>query len=130
MRRRICAVPTWGALGLLGLGLLGGCGEGAGPEAGLDDRAQPGTLRRAIRPTDGEGWLGNGYEKDAVIRHYDPPGEHFRVYYALNGQSAVDLTDVDPMDGVPDFVNLVGTAAEATETFGLGAAALARLARD
>ena len=31
-----------------------------------------GTLQKAIRPTDGTGWMGNGYEKDAMVKSYDP----------------------------------------------------------
>lgn len=105
MSRRHRRAP--GALALLAL--LGGCGE-----ADTSGRELHGTLRRAIRPTDGEGWLGNAYEKDAVIKHYDAPGDHFRIYYALTGMSAVDPTDLEPADGVPDFVNRVGSAAEQT----------------
>lgn len=106
-----------GALPLVGLALLGGCGAADGLVDGLvdgKDRELHGTLRRAIRPTDGAGWLNNAYEKDAVVKLYDAPGDHFRVYYALTGMSAVDPADLDPPDGVPDFVTRVGSAAEAT----------------
>ncbi len=110
MTRPRRAMPRFLAMALLGLPLVSGCG--AEPANGSRDLHA--TLRQAIRPTDGDGWLGNAYEKDAVVKYFDPPGDHFRVYYARNGQSAVDLTDVDPTDGVPDFVNQVGVAAEAT----------------
>ena len=108
-RARLGTRAPVGLAGLAGLALLGGCGAADG-----GDRELHGTLRRAIRPTDGAGWLGNAYEKDAVVKFSDPPGEHFRVYYALTGMSAVDPTDLDPADGVPDFVTRVGAAAEAT----------------
>jgi hypothetical protein len=102
-----------GTLG--GLALLAACGPAApaGPADG-DGRARPAMLTQEIRPTDGTGWMGNGYEEGVVVSAYDPPGGHFRVHYTLSGMSAVDPTDRDPMDGVPDFVNQVGLAAEAT----------------
>lgn len=111
MTRRVRR-ESW-ALVLLGLPLVVSCG-GPAEDSAASGRDLHGTLRRAIRPTDGDGWMGNGYEADAMVQSYDPPGAHFRVHYALHGLSAVDPTDTDPKDGVPDFVNQVGSAAEAT----------------
>lgn len=113
-RVRLGALPVVGVALLGGLGVLGGCGAADGGDPGDSDRERHGTLRSAIRPTDGAGWLNNAYEKDAVVKFYDAPGAHFRVYYALTGMSAVDPADLDPADGVPDFVTRVGSAAEAT----------------
>lgn len=90
------------------LGLLLGCGDE--PEQARTDRVS--VLRQQIRPTDGTGWNGNGFGIPAQV--YDPPGGHFRVYYVTTGENAVDLTDIDPKDGVPDFVAQVGSAAEDT----------------
>jgi len=100
-------------IGLLGLLLLGACGEesaGAPDFLLKDDRVAQ--RRQEIRPTDGTGWNGNGFGVPAQV--YDPPGGHFRVYYVTTGDNAVDLRDVDPKDGVPDFVAQVGVAAEET----------------
>jgi len=90
------------------VGLLLGCGDE--PEQARTDRVS--VLRQQIRPTDGTGWNGNGFGIPAQV--YDPPGGHFRVYYVTTGENAVDLTDIDPKDGVPDFVAQVGSAAEDT----------------
>ena len=90
------------------LGLCFACGGEAEPE--LFDRVS--VLQQQIRPTDGVGWNGNGFGIPAQV--YDPPGGHFRVYYVTTGENAVDLTDIAPKDGVPDFVAQVGSAAEDT----------------
>lgn len=68
---------------------------------------------QAIRPTDGAGWNGNGYGNVRVLFH-DTPGGRVRIFYTLEGESAVDPRDVEPADGVPDFVNLVARSADAT----------------
>jgi MYXO-CTERM domain-containing protein len=92
--------------------LAGACGEGAGGP-GPGPGTPHGGLVQAIRPTDGMGWNGNGYDTTNVKSH-DSPGGHFRVFYALDGASAVDLRDLDPPDGVPDFVDVVAQSADAT----------------
>ncbi len=66
----------------------------------------------AIRPTDGTGENNNGYGIPAEV--YDPPGDHFRVYYVTSSENAVDSTDEAPKNGIPDFVEQVGAAAEKT----------------
>jgi hypothetical protein len=100
-------------LGLLGLVLLGACGaeSGGAPDFLIKDE-RVAQRQQEIRPTDGTGWNGNGFGVPAQV--YDPPGGHFRVYYVTTGENAVDLRDVDPKDGVPDFVAQVGAAAEET----------------
>lgn len=90
-------------------GTLGACGapveEGSGGE--------PGQLRSEIRPTDGDGWFGNGYPMGSDVTSYPSPGGYFRVWYAQKGDQAVDLTDTDG-DRIPDFVNTVALSADAT----------------
>lgn len=95
---------------LAGLWLLSlGCGV---PPLQDEDGLTLGERSSEIRPTDGTGYMGNGYGIPALS--YDPPGGHFRVFYVTTGENAVDLTDENPKDGVPDFVALVGQRAEAT----------------
>ena len=93
-----------------------GCGEATTDSATDPNHELHASLRQEIRPTDGDGWFGNAYEKGVAVLSYDPPGGHFRVFYVIDrlSTSAVDPTDVDPTDGVPDFVNRVGAAAEQT----------------
>lgn len=130
MPHRLCAdrlgrVFVRSLLGsLLGASLLAGCApapEAApGPAASLgsgEDGDRVGTLRSAVRPTDADGtcWYNNCYDvPPGEVRVFDPPGNHFRVYYTVTGTNAVDTTDEAPKDGVPDFVAQVGTSAEAT----------------
>lgn len=86
--------------------MLGACGA---PEA--DDRV--GMIRSAIRPTDGDGWFGNGYPMGSDVTSVPSKGGHFRVWYAQKGDQAPDLTDKDG-DMVPDFVAAVAAAADRT----------------
>lgn len=91
----------------LALALLwGACGADGGERG-------HGALAREIRPTDGTGWNGNGYDTKNV-KSFDSPGGHFRVFYALDGDSAVDPADRAPANGVPDFVDAVAESADAT----------------
>jgi len=41
---------------------------------------------------------------------YDSPSGHFRIHYTTTGSDAVyqPLVDMNPLDGVPDYVNLCG----------------------
>ena len=93
-------------MAVLALGLGCGCGPveaGNAGEAGTERLGERVAVQRQqIRPTDGTGWNNNGFGIPAQV--YDPPGGHFRVYYVTSGEIAVDLTDVAPADGVPDFV--------------------------
>jgi hypothetical protein len=47
------------------------------------------------------------YSSESV---YDTPGGHFKIHYTPTGDSAVfePSVDVDPFDGVPDYVNRCG----------------------
>lgn len=95
--------------------LICACGaEGAPPADGeLHEGRDPvAAVLRGIRPTDGTGWNNNGFGIPAQF--YDPPGGHFRVYYVTTSENAVDPADVAPMDGVPDFPQIVGEVAEST----------------
>ena len=110
-----CAAAVRG-VAVLSLALTVGCGPMEAGEAGtagaelLGERVA--VQRQQIRPTDGTGWNNNGFGIPAQV--YDPPGGHFRVYYVTTGENAVDLTDIAPKDGVPDFVAQVGSASEDT----------------
>ena len=126
--RRLCADRSrWTLAGsFLGAAVLtaAGCAPvtdgAAGPVASLGadgDTDRVGTLRSAVRPTDADGtcWYNNCYDvPPGEVRVFDPPGNHFRVYYTVTGTNAVDTTDDAPKDGVPDFVAQVGTSAETT----------------
>lgn len=109
MTARAGRLPRWPLASALVpvLAAMSGCGPEPSPRVD-----SVGTLRREIRPTDGTGWNGNGYGIPA--KFHDPPGGHFRVYYVESGDQAVDLTDTAPKNGIPDFVEQVGLAAEAT----------------
>jgi hypothetical protein len=51
------------------------------------------------------------------------PEGHFRIHYDLSGSNAVPSTDVDPADGIPDFVQWIADYADSsyrTEIIGLG----------
>lgn len=105
----------WG-LAALSLSTLPWVGCGSEPMAADETRVE--SRRQLIRPTDGNGWNGNGYGIPA--KFYDPPGGHFRVYYVESGDNAVDPKDEAPKNGVPDFVELVGASAEATYASTIG----------
>lgn len=107
--KRMPIQACWGSFLLSLMGLSIGCGDTHNAET-IPHRVTE--LRQQIRPTDGTGWNGNGYGVPAQV--YDPPGGHFRIYYVTSTDNAVDLTDVAPKDGVPDFVFSVGEAAEQT----------------
>lgn len=67
----------------------------------------------AVRPTDGDGWFGNGYDPGVPVRSYDSPGGHFRVWFVEESVDAVQVGDLDA-DGVPDFVQAVAEHADTT----------------
>lgn len=111
---RLRARALLGGLGFAAVGVVGCGGDLPGGAPTLHDLpADPGQLRRAIRPTDGTGYNGNGYD-NVPVYHTDSPGGRFRVFYTLAGESATSSADVDPMDGVPDFANRVAAAADQT----------------
>lgn len=86
--------------------MLGACGAPEGDE-------RVGVIRSAIRPTDGDGWFGNGYPMGSDVTSVPSKGGHFRIWYAQKGDQAPDLTDKDG-DMVPDFVAAVAAAADRT----------------
>ena len=59
-----------------------------------------------IRPTDGTGWMGNGYGS-VKVEKWDPPSGKMRIHYTRVGKHAVPATDADK-NGVPDFVEQFG----------------------
>lgn len=86
--------------------LLGGCDTAPLGSDGLQTQQQP------IRPTEGEGALGNGWG-DAPSTFLDSPAGHVRVWYATDGEHEAWPTDNDPADGVPDFVATVAEVGDA-----------------
>ena len=80
-----------------------------------------------LRPTQtGEdslsGGYGHSYTTDDTASWVSPSG-HFRVWYVRSTEDAPDMTDEDPQDGVPDWINLVGETLDdvwAYEVNGLG----------
>ena len=80
-----------------------------------------------LRPTQpGEdsltGGIGHSYTTDDTASWVSPSG-HFRVWYVRSTGDAPDMTDEDPQDGVPDWINLVGETLDdvwAYEVDGLG----------
>ena len=64
-------------------------------------------VERQIRPTDGNGWNGNGYGAGVTVKSYASPGGWFRVHYTLDGTHAVPKADTDN-SGVPDFAEDFG----------------------
>jgi hypothetical protein len=87
---------------------LASCGEGAAPAASSPPTIH--TQRQEIRPTQGEGHLGNGYG-DAPVRSLASAGGHARVWWAETGADAPPGLDQDT-DGVPDFVQEVARVAD------------------
>jgi hypothetical protein len=65
----------------------------------------------AIRPTDGDGWFGNGYDPGVPVVSVDSPGGHFRVFFVESSVDAVQIGDVD-MNGIPDFPEAVALHAD------------------
>lgn len=65
----------------------------------------------AVRPTDGAGWQGNGYDPGVPVFSYPSAAGHFRVHYVTESLDAVQPGDADG-DGVPDFVELVAERAD------------------
>lgn len=61
----------------------------------------------SVRPTDGEGWIGNGYGDEVTVEHWDTPLGKFRMHYTRSGDHAVPEADKDS-SGVPDFVEEFG----------------------
>ena len=80
-----------------------------------------------LRPTQaGEdslsGGYGHSYTTDDTASWVTPSG-HFRVWYVRSTEDAPDMTDENPQDGVPDWINLVGKTLDhvwAYEIDGLG----------
>lgn len=60
-----------------------------------------------IRPTDGDGWYGNGYG-DVEVLSYESLGGQFRIFYTLESRHAVPDDDEEPANGIPDYVESLG----------------------
>ncbi len=57
---------------------------------------------------------GDPYEAGIELFSYPSDGGNFRVWYVTESADAVQPGDVDPQDGIPDFVAEVATVAEET----------------
>ncbi len=84
--------------------VLAGCAADAHPD--LDERALP-----KIRPTSGDSTVNAGYGDEAAQRLVSASGQH-AVWYVTSGQHRVPARDLDPADGVPDFVQRVAETAD------------------
>lgn len=82
------------------LSLTAACGDELPP------RTHGTMISQHIRPTDGDGWYGNGYGK-VKVEHWDTPSGHFRVHYTREGKHAVPAADADK-SSTPDFVEQFG----------------------
>jgi hypothetical protein len=103
--RRSCALTGRPRRALVLLSLLSAIASGCGGEQlGLE---QTHATRSKIRPTDGDGWNGNGYGAGVTVKHWDTPSGKFRIHYALDGKDAVLPADSD-QNRVPDFVEQFG----------------------
>ena len=47
----------------------------------------------AIRPTDGDGWFGNGYDPGVTVLSYPSPGGHFKVWWVESSIDAILAAD-------------------------------------
>lgn len=57
------------------------------------------------------------YESGVELFSLDANGARFRVWYVTGTEDAVELADVAPADGIPDFVAEVGRVAEDTHVY-------------
>ena len=85
---------------------IAACGDAAPQPTTPGEVRTHRTARQMIRPTDGDGWQGNGYGDVTAHNHVSESGR-FKVWYTLEGNDAVPEADESPADGVPDFVNKV-----------------------
>lgn len=90
---------------------LSSCSEALAPESGpylraLDEHHHLTTRTQAIRPTQGEGFLGNGYAEGVEVRSLPSEGGFVRVWWATSGPDRPAVADADA-DGVPDLVQSV-----------------------
>lgn len=69
------------------------------------------TSQQEIRPTTDEPYLGIGYGGEEAFSHISP-GDHFRVWWVESGPHKVPLTDAEPANGIPDYVELVASQAD------------------
>ncbi|MBD3168708.1 MAG: hypothetical protein GF307_04440 [candidate division Zixibacteria bacterium] len=50
--------------------------------------------------------------RPTLDREYDSPAGFFKIHYTTTGENAVDPLDMDPVDGVPDYINNLGLLAD------------------
>ena len=64
-----------------------------------------------------EGYLrGNAGVRKTLSQTYDSPGGHFRLTYETSGSNAVPLTDTNPANGIPDYVERVAVYCDSSWT--------------
>ncbi|MEM1348504.1 MAG: MXAN_6640 family putative metalloprotease [Myxococcota bacterium] len=94
---------------LVGVLTLGACGPA---EGGFGPEYQHARVRQhELRPDSSDPHLGLGYE-GAAAASYATPGGAFRIWWATSGRHAPPLADVQPANGVPDHVEMVGRIAD------------------
>jgi hypothetical protein len=77
----------------------------------LDGTQRREARRILTRPTDSPDPAGNSY---SVLQAPPLCSAHFCVHYVVTGGDAPSLADVSPTNGVPDYVEAVSAAAEAS----------------
>ena len=57
-----------------------------------------------------------GLLRPDLTESYISPSEHFMIHYDAEGQRAPDQTDINPQNGIPDYVEEVGLVADLTRS--------------
>ncbi len=71
----------------------------------LSPATQDTLLPYLLRPTEPGSPEPYGHAYTTTAQYFDSPGEHFRIWYVSTTDDAPSLSDVNPADGVPDWVN-------------------------
>lgn len=88
-----------------------GAGANEGPYLRPLDRDEAQTRQQEIRPTQGDGFLGNGYGDGVEVDSFASTGGHVRVWWAKSGPDAPLATDANN-DGVPDLVAAIAEVSD------------------
>lgn len=105
---------------VLGLaGMFASCSEALSPQSApylrvVDEHQHEQhtrTRQQEIRPTQGDGFLGNGYAEGVEVRSWPSPGGFVRVWWATSGPDRPAVADADN-DQVPDLVQSVASVGD------------------